>query len=418
MTTNLLCLSGCLLLLMLLTGCSQQAASLHRLQTETAKVSAAQSSALTIQPLSVHQYRTTQGDIYLGNLNSKIQSLTHLVTRSKNTQNPEHQLLLASSLFHRYRITGVFDDVVHAQKYLSKALNNQRSDAALMLQASIFSTVHEFDKALSILKEITTRLYQPAQILKTEIYLAQGFYDQAKAEIRLIASTDVQVLALQANLEIEKGNLDDSLQLFNQAQHKYKSTNPVTLAWLQVQMGIALLRNQRVQEAQIFFQSAQLRLPAYYLATEHIAESELILGNLAAAEKLYSSVSQQTDNPEFYAMLAKTQQQLGNNDAATNNLQIAEKSYLQLLQAYPQVFAQHAAQFFYDTSNLTKALHLAELNLQNRQDIHSWLLLSQIRKALSQSKRSCDALAKANSANMYPPELKYENKISNCGSNN
>ncbi len=418
MTTNLLCLPGYLVLLMLFTGCSQQTAFLPRLQTETETVSAEQSSTLTVQPLSVHQYRTTQGDIYLGNLNSRIQSLTHLATRPANSQNPEHQLLLASSLFHRYRITGVFDDVGQAQMYLSKALNNQRSDAALILQASIFSALHEFDQALSTLKKITIHPYQPAQILKAEIYLAQGFYDLAKAEIRSIASTDVPSLALQANLEIEKGNLDYSLQLFNQAQQKYNRTNPLTLAWLQVQMGIALLRNQRIEEAQTFFQSAQRRLPAYYLATEHLAESELILENLPAAEKLYSSVSQQTGNPEFYAMLAKTQQQLGQNSAATNNLQVAEKGYLQLLQTHPQAFAQHAAQFFYDTGNLTKALHLAELNLQNRQNIHSWLLLSQISKALSQPKKSCDALAKANSTNMYPPELKAENKISDCGSNN
>ena len=408
---------GYLFLLMMLVGCAQQASSLKGELNEEDITTAPLSP--NIQPLSIHQYRTTNGAIYLGNLNSRIQSLTQL---ANNTA--AHRLLLASSLFHRYRITGKFDDITKAQQQLStylqqSHLNSQLSDTGYILQASIFSVVHQFDQAIESLKKVSSKASRQTQTLQAEIYFAQGLYEKAQTTISSLATrakqvNNSQLLSLQANLAIEQGNLAQGLQLFNQAQQQYQNTSPITLVWLQTQMGIALLRNQRITEARRFFLSAQQRLPAYYLATEHLAESEFILGNLLAAEKLYASVSQQTKNPEFYAMLAKVQKQLGKNNAAKQSIRTAEQGYLDLLRDQPQAFSQHAAQFFYETGNLQKALELAELNLQNRDDIHSWLLLSQINKALHQQTKACDALAKANSNNMYPPELKTANKTSDC----
>jgi len=411
-------LVGYALSLLMLVGCSQQASSLKEGLQNEKEIATAQATP-NVQPLSIHQYRTTNGDIFLGNLNSRIQSLTQLV---KNTTT--HRLLLASSLYHRYQIIGKFDDLTEAQEHLSTYLqqidhNSQQSDTGFILQASIYSATHQFDQALATLKKLTNQTSQSAQILKAEIQLAQGSYNKALTTINSLAASskpaiDSQVLSLQANLAIEQGNLDQGLQLFNQAQQQYTNTNPVTLAWLQTQMGIALLRNDQIAEARTFFQSAQQRLPAYYLATEHLAESELILGNLPAAEKLYASVSQQTANPEFYSMLAKAQKQLGKNNASAQNLQTAEQGYKELLQNQPQAFAQHAAQFFYDTGKFSKALELAEMNLHNREDIHSWLLVRRISKALHQPTIACHALAKANSTNMHPPELEMANKTSDC----
>ncbi|MEE9424710.1 MAG: hypothetical protein V3V18_06990 [Methylococcales bacterium] len=410
-------LVGYVLLLMMLVGCSQQASSLKGQQNE--KEIATEQVIPNVQPLTIHQYRTTNGDIYLGNLNSRIQSLTQLANNTAT-----HRLLLASSLYHRYQIIGKFDDLTEAQVQLSTYLqqidhNSQQSDAGFILQASIYSATHQFDQALATLKKLTRKASQPAQISKAEIQFAQGLYEKAKTTINSLAANsepaiDSQVLSLQANLAIEQGNLAQGLRLFDQAQQQYTNTNPVTLAWLQTQMGIALLRNQKIAQARTFFLSAQQRLPTYSLATEHLAESELTLGNLLSAEKLYASVSQQTKNPEFYAMLAKTQKKLGKNSAAAQSLRTAEQGYSDLLREQPQAFSQHAAQFFYDTGKLPQALELAELNLQNREDIHSWLLLSHISKAMHQQIKACDALAKANSLNMHPPELKAANNTSDC----
>jgi hypothetical protein len=402
---------------MMLVGCSQQASLLKERQNK--KEIAAEQVIPNVQPLSIHQYRTTNGDIYLGNLNSRIQSLTQLANNTAT-----HRLLLASSLYHRYQIIGKFDDLTEAQMQLSTYLQqidqtSQQSDTGFILQASIYSATHQFNQALATLKKLTSKASQPAQILKAEIQFAQGLYEKAKTTINSLAASskpaiDSQVLSLQANLAIEQGNLAQGLRLFDQAQQQYTNTNPATLAWLQTQMGIALLRNQKITQARTFFLSAQQRLPTYYLATEHLAESELTLGNLLSAEKLYASVSQQTKNPEFYAMLAKAQKRLGKNSAAAQSLRTAEQGYSDLLREQPQAFSQHAAQFFYDTGKHPQALELAELNLQNREDIHSWLLLSRISKAMHQQTKACDALAKANSLNIQPPELKMTNKTSDC----
>ncbi|MEE9412349.1 MAG: hypothetical protein V3V22_04780 [Methylococcales bacterium] len=75
---------------------------------------------------------------------------------------------------------------------------------------------------------------------------------------------------------------------------------------------------------------------------------------------------------------------MGKHSAAAQRLKTAEQGYLNFLRVQPQTFSQHTAQFFYDTGKLPQALELAELNLQNRQDINSWLLLSRISKALNQ----------------------------------
>jgi len=401
----------------MLVGCNQQASLVRKQSTPTKTVLAA--NQIKVKPLSIYQYRTTNGDIYLGNLNSRIQSLEQLAI-----QHHSHRLLLASSLFHRFRVAGRLSDLSNAQLHLSSYLKQARSqqqqrDTALILQASLFSAMHQFEQALEALQQLSNQANQAIPVLRAEILLAKGLYQQAETMIESLSAQttstkNLQQLSLQANLAIEQGHLTQGLQLFDQAQRQYRKTNPLLLSWIQTQMGIALLRNRYLTEARTFFQTARQRLPVYYLATEHLAETELKLGNLPNAETVYIEVSQQTGNPEYYAMLAKTQKRLGKLDASTKNQQFAKQGYLELLRQHPQAYAQHAAVFFFDTGDFDKALELAKLNVQNRQDVHSWLLLSRVYKAMQQKTQACAALSKANRSGIHPPELMTANASSQC----
>ena len=108
---------------------------------------------------------------------------------------------------------------------------------------------------------------------------------------------DFHALAFEAYLLGLRGDAAGSEALYRRAQDAYADSSPVGLAWLYVQQGAALLEAGDPARARPFFEAARQRLPAYTLATEHLAETEALLGNDDRAGDLYREAIAASDDP-------------------------------------------------------------------------------------------------------------------------
>jgi tetratricopeptide (TPR) repeat protein len=212
-------------------------------------------------------------------------------------------------------------------------------------------------------------------------------------------------LAHRADLRLMQGDLEGASHWYRTAQDFYHDVDPLPLAWLYSQQGIALLRHGRYDLAKPFFEAAYQRLPDYFLASEHLAECEAQLGNIDRARELYRAVIAQTGNPEFIAALADLEQQAGNPDAAAAARKAAEVGYRALLDRQRAAYAQHAAEFLLDIGKADEALLLARDNLALRKDIGSLILMVKAAAAGGQHAEACAAAAQARATGLEPPEL-------------
>ncbi len=387
-----------------LAGCASRAPA-----PETAPVvtNAASESALA-WPVSPQDYRTTSGNLYLGNLDARIDTLQALASKDPDGD-ASRAADLAASLYHRYRIRGRLEDAERALRWAERAVAAGPSSRALALRAAIQLGLHDFAAAqadLDALDHLEPRTATSTD-LRLQLDLALGRYEQLGEELARASelSGDFYRLVLRGNLLVLRGDLSAASRQFRFAQSLYRDVDPMPLAWLHVQQGIALLRFGHIADARRFFAAAHARLPEYALAAEHLAETEALLGNAARARELYLQVIAQTGNPEFMAALAELERSEGETQRAAELQQSALDVYEQWLARHPSAFAQHAAEFFVAIEQAPRALALARQNADLRQDIGSLILLAEAADAAGHGAAACAAWQRVDSfIGLEPPE--------------
>jgi len=357
-----------------------------------------------IEPLQLTQRPTTDGRIYINNLNANIESLQKAVAlRSPGPLN----IQLARALYHRFRVAGVLADLEAALAVLNQAVEDMPFSAdAWLLLARVQASFHEFPSAIISLRRAIESKASPAatEELRYEI-------EQARSGGRKFVSTRSETISgslaeyvQRANQAVNLGEQELAVELLTAAQFHYYDSNPFPLAWLHVQQGILWLRFDDPARAKIFFQTARDRLPAYYLATEHLAETELLLGNFDDAAGLYQEVYAQTGNPEFLAGLAQAEASL-RSESAEATLQRAESEFQALVQRHPPMAWQHAAGFYLEQGQAQRALVLAQRNIEIRQDLQSVILLARAAAEAGAMDVACEQLQLGLSTGFSPPEL-------------
>lgn len=358
-------------------------------------------------PVSIEEMRTTSASIYLGNVDAKIEELRRMIAADDRA---ELRTSLAGTLYHRYRVLGRMQDADEALRISESAVAAEPGNPRHRLtRAVILSGFHRFDAALADLDFALAHGARPEETLGTrrEIQMALGRYDLLADDFAKSTELthDFLQLANRADLRVQQGDLPGASFLYRAAQAEYRDVNPFPLAWLHVQQGIALLRFGQVEDARRFFEAAHARMPTYYLATEHLAETETRLGNHDRARTLYAQVIAQTGNPEFTAALSRLEAAAGHEQLAAQLARDAEAGYVDLLVRNPSAYAQHAAQFFVAIQKPERAYALARENIELRQDIGSWILLAQAAHAAGDDTQACQARGKALATGLKPPEL-------------
>ena len=358
-------------------------------------------------PLSTRQRVTTSEDIYLGNLQARIEVLDQQLA---STSSASLQAQLAAALLLRFRVLGQLGD---GERGLALAMSAGQQDPDLadaqLILASALSTFHRFNEAMVALARAEQAGADQASltITRRDLLMAQGRYEALAEDFARSAEpvADFYELAHRADLRLLQGDPAGASQWYRAAQDLYQDVDPLPLAWLYVQQGIALLRHGQITQARVFFAAAHARLPHYALATEHLAECEFLLGHHDRARQLYVAVIEQTDNPEYRAALARLEDAAGHPDRAQAERERASRGYRDLLQRHRAAYAQHAAEFFLDIGDVDSAWSLAQENLQLRADLGSLILYAQAAEQYGQPRRACAALVRIQDSGLQPPEL-------------
>jgi tetratricopeptide (TPR) repeat protein len=356
-------------------------------------------------PIRPEWYRTTSGTIYLGNLQARIDSY-----RRADLRQPRPAGQLAAALYARYRLLGRFEDAVEARDVLQGVLATASPEAdpeLFMLAARVHSGFHRFEEAERLLGRLPPQAMTAERLaLQRDIDVALGRYPRLDADFAASAQPvgEFYELAHRADLRVLLGDLSGAERQYRLAQSLYRDVDPMPLAWLHTQMGIALLRFGQIERARTFFAAAVERLPGYALAEEHLAECETLLGETEAARARYLRVIAQTDNPEFMAALAGLEQDAGRAQEAELWRTRAQARYADLLAAHPAAFAYHAVEFYLELGQLERALDLARENRRLRGDIFSDILLAQAAGQAGETAEACTAWRTAASHRLRPPE--------------
>lgn len=393
--------AGGLLLASLLAGCaSTPPAATAPPSGATAAIGTA---APAIWPIDRTLYRTTAGDIYLGNLDGRIDTLR---ARHQALAQPLDAEKLAASLYHRYRLRGALSD---AEEALALLQDGEPATAdGHVLHAAVLAGFHRFAEAEAALAKAAEAGADPARTRqqRADLLVALGRYAELKDDFAVSAQPvgDFYELAHRADLRVLLGDLAGAERQYLAAQTLYNDTNPVPLAWLHTQMGIAHLRFGNMARAADFFAAAVERLPGYYLAEEHLAECEVELGKLDAARERYQRVIAQTGNPEFMSALADVEDARGDAIAAERLRQQALAGYAGLIERHGTTFAHHGAGFYLERGDAARALQLARDNRALRADVGSDLLLAEAALAAGQTEEACSALQRVRDTGLRPPE--------------
>ena len=350
---------------------------------------------------------TTSGEVYLGNLDGRIEALGRALATAPT---PSLHVAMAGALYHRYRIVADLDDAEAALEQVDQAIMQAPRDRqALQLRATVRAGFHRFAEASADLDAAEAAGAAPASLADTrrEIALATGRYQALAAELAHseIPEGGLYELALRGNLRLLQGDLAGAGRQFERAQAQATDSSPVPLAWLHLQQGIALLRAGQPEAANRWFRTAHERLPGYTLATEHLAETEVLLGRLDAARPLYHDVIARTGSPEFLHALAKLEAQAGHGREAVALEARADATWADWLARQPSAFAQHAIPFYLDRDRPADALRLARGNIALRQDVLSWILLARAADAAGDAAEACRASTMARRTGMQPPEM-------------
>lgn len=368
-----------------------------------------------VYPASREALPTTSGDIFLTNLDARIDSLVEAGAAEPGSPGVA---TLAGLLYHRFKVLGRLRDVERALALLDRI---QRPNAAqLRLRAQLRAGLHRFDAALADLDRAAAMDGAAAsdQRLRQAVAFAKGDYAGIREAIEAAdqASARFGELVLRGNFAAFKGHLDIASLQFFRAQQTIHDTDPYPLAWLYTQQGITLLRFGQCQQALPYLRAAEARIPGYALARDHRAECLLRLGRLDAARDLYVSLYAQTGNPIFLGGQALVAVEAGHPQRAEQLQVRADAAWLALLARQPLAWSGHAAEYYLAVDRPERAVRLAGINLANRQDVLSQILMARAAHAVGDDRRACQALEAVMASPLRPPELqRHAAELPRCG---
>jgi tetratricopeptide (TPR) repeat protein len=198
-------------------------------------------------------------------------------------------------------------------------------------------------------------------------------------------------LAREAQLHHDLGEYDDAERAFEDAEDRIVDTNPVPVAWLNVQRGLHEETRGEIDLAVTFFREAARRLPGYVAAEEHLAEALHMAGKDDEAVAIYRRVVNESSDPEYKGALAAILRARGEAKEADALKAQATAGYTALLAKYPEAMYWHASEYFLaEGGDPAKALALLRKNAVLRPNAGSFTALA--RAALAHGD---DAEAKA-----------------------
>lgn len=312
------------------------------------------------------------------------------------------RIRLVNVLYKRGQARGNMADFVDAARYATWLAENHPDASILKLRARANLSLHRFDAAekdLLAARKHPDRHAAETELLLADVDLSYGRYDQARATLRRLAETspDAAVYANLANLEYQLGNAGEADRLFDESARRIPPGNTGWTAWLETQRGIRHLESGEFEKARARYEKALAADPMSYLAREHMAEIQALLGDADDAVRRYEEVIAQTGGGEFLSALAGLLRDRPGQEARAKELvEKARVAFEADLVAYPEATWQHYGDFLVEHAlDLPRARDLLAKNAEARPNASSWIALAEAELAAGEAKAAKATIAKA-----------------------
>lgn len=359
-------------------------------------------------PAGPSTVRTTSAQIYLRNLEARAKGLAARLER----QPDEVATLarLAAWQVEKRNLDGDLDHDLEAERLLGRAIAKADSPALRKQRASVRAHLHRFSDARVDLEAAIAADPLDAdakRALGWNLHHAGRHAEAAPLlEIPFARPRTYEDYGVEAVRLFEAGRIEEADARLRLAHGSYSDVHPVPVAWIDLQRGLLRLRTGRYDEARAFFRAAYDRLPSYYVVAEHLAETEALLGNHAAALALYDEVVRATRLPEFIAARAGVLRDLGRAEEAAAAIQAADVRWRTLIEKHGAAVAAHAVSFWLeDLPRPADARRWAEANLERRRDPASIVLAARARAAARDSAGARELLAEVEGSTMRVDEI-------------
>ncbi len=337
--------------------------------------------------------QTTSGTVALGNLDSQINSYRAQAKRLKGS------LLMVAPLIDllltRTQFIGSYDDFTEALSLATAAVAAEPDNPkAHLMHASVLGAVHRFDDAMASLTQAKKLGGDVAQKVET-IQLARG--EQLKTvrdarQARAKKTPNYGTLTALAAAQAALGEYEAADRTFLQALAAYNSVSPMPVAWIAFQRGVMWAEQAgRPDLAKALYQSAVERLPSYVVANVHLAEIEAEEGDVKSAIARLERIRKTTIDPEPTGYLAELLMKT-RPDAAKRLAETAKTRYDDLLEKFPEAFADHGSEFFCGAAgnDPQRGLKLALANLKVRKNDRAYAVAIDAALAAGRNKQACE----------------------------
>jgi tetratricopeptide (TPR) repeat protein len=323
----------------------------------------------------------THGTIALRNLEAQIEGLQPNST--PGFASVEERAWLIDLLALRGSILGSIADYERALELAHLLVRDASTEAAAFLaRARTRAVFHRFRDALDDL-DVAEHLAADAESVDREraaVFQGLGRYDEARAmrEEHARRCPSFESLGALTALCAELGDTERAERLHAESVRRYRGVSPLPLATLDFQLGVTWMHEGQLDRARDHLSAALRYVPAFAPAQGHLAEVEAELCHFDLAIALLIPLATSSDDPDYAAQLARICAHAGYPDDARYWRERAAARYDELIAAYPEAFADHAAEFWLAAGgDPDKALRLAKLNLEVRKTPRAYELLHQ-----------------------------------------
>ncbi len=342
----------------------------------------------------------TSPRIALSNLDSQIDALR----RRTGGCDVAAALGLAERLSFRALLTSRWRDSLEALAVVERAATCAPRDAQVDIgRAAILAQLHRFDDAERALGAARAKGATAEAVRGVEGSLLHGRGDYEKALV--LRRRDVEVfpnirsLCALAILLGDMGRLDEAQALFDRARGEYRDVSPMPPAWLEYSRGRMLRSADRTREAAAAFERAQQILPSFPPNLGQLAEAQFDLGNTAFAIGILRRLAMESEDPDYAAHLSRMLTAGGQREEADRWRQAAASGFDLLMETAPEMFADHAAEFWMAAgADPRRALHAASINLTARHTPRATELFDEALQLVGDAPAPCRAALGARSA--------------------
>lgn len=236
---------------------------------------------------------------------------------------------LASLYIKKARENGDFSLNSKAEAAVDKALEIKSDDAtARKLKASLQLTLHRFDKALELGKQLEKDFPNDAFVfgVLTDANVELGNYDEAFSygQKMLDAKPNTSSYARAAHLRSLDGNTDGAIELFKTAARAADPTDKETQSWCLVQLGDELWKYGKYPQAEKVYDEALVNFPNYHLALAGKGKVRASLNDFENAIRILTDANNRVPNVETAILLGDIYKKIGDAEKAKQQYDLVE----------------------------------------------------------------------------------------------